>query len=189
MPGNAFASARFEGVLLDPTSVVRPALLEDALAALRARPEARRDRLAVVDFALPSTAKRFHIVNLNTGAVTSYLTAHGKGSDPSHSGFATAFSDQNGSNQSSLGAYRTGARYFGQHGLSLRLIGLDPSNSSAEARAIVLHSAPYMDASFRAIHGGRPGRSFGCFVVETPLIEQVVTALEGGVLIYAGRAP
>jgi hypothetical protein len=185
MAGNAFAAARFDDVVLDPSGEVRPALLEAALKALRAHPEARRDRLAVVDFALPSTAKRFFVIDLSTGAVAAYLTAHGKGSDPTHSGYATAFSDSGGSNQSSLGTYRTGARYFGQHGLSLRLIGLDASNRGAEERAIVLHGAPYMDAPFRQMHG-RPGRSFGCFVVETHLIEEVVTDLEGGVLIYAG---
>lgn len=173
------------GVMVDPGEAVRRDLLERAVAAWEMRPEARRDRLVVVDFSRPSHAPRFHVVDLRTGAVRSLLTAHGKGSDPDHDGFADTFSNTPNSLASSVGAYLTAARYHGQHGLSLRLKGLDPSNGNAEARAIVLHSAEYMSADFRSRHG-RPGRSFGCFVVEPELIEQVVEELEGGVLIYAG---
>lgn len=174
------------GVLVDPGEAVRRDLLRQAVEAWAARPEARRDRLVVVDFSRPSHAPRFHVVDMRSGAVTSYLTAHGKGSDPDHDGFAEQFSNTPNSLASSLGAYLTAARYHGQHGLSLRLRGLDETNAQAEARAIVLHAAAYMSAEFRARHG-RPGRSFGCFVVEPDLIEQVVSDLEGGVLIYAAK--
>lgn len=141
--------------------------------------------MAIVDFALPSSTPRFYIVDLKSGATTSFRTAHGKGSDPQHLGRAVSFSNAAGSHASSLGAYVAEGRYQGVHGLSLRLKGLDPTNDAARARAIVLHSAAYMDPAFRARHG-KPGRSFGCFVVETAAIEAVVGALEGGVLIYAG---
>lgn len=184
---NAHASVVLNGVVVDPQNVVRGALLTQALQAWSATSEAKRERIAIVDFALPSTTKRFHIVDLRTGAVESYLTAHGRGSDPGHDGIAETFSNTSGSNASSLGAYLSLSRYMGVHGLSLRLRGLDAiQNSNAEARAIVLHSAPYMDTDWRRTHG-KPGRSFGCFVVETPLIEHVVTRLENGVLIFAGR--
>ena len=184
---NANASVVLNGVVVDPKNVVRAPLLTQALQAWNATPEARRERLAIVDFALPSTTRRFHIVDLRTGDVESYLTAHGRGSDPGHDAIAERFSNTSGSNASSLGAYLSLSRYMGVHGLSLRLKGLDAAqNSNAELRAIVLHSAPYMDADWRRTHG-RPGRSFGCFVVETPLIEHMVTRLENGVLIFAGR--
>jgi len=184
---NAHAGVVLNGVFVDPQNVVRGALLTQALQAWNATPEAKRERIAIVDFALPSTAKRFHIVDLRTGEVESYLTAHGRGSDPGHDGIAETFSNTSGSNASSLGAYLSLSRYMGVHGLSLRLRGLDAmQNSNAEARAIVLHAAPYMDTAWRRTHG-KPGRSFGCFVVETPLIERVVTRLENGVLIFAGR--
>jgi len=184
---NAHASVVLNGIVVDPQNVVRGPLLTQALQAWNATPEAKRERIAIVDFALSSTTKRFHIVDLRTGEVQSYLTAHGRGSDPGHDGIAETFSNEPGSNASSLGAYLSASRYMGAHGLSLRLKGLDAAqNSNAEPRAIVLHSAPYMDADWRRTHG-KPGRSFGCFVVETPLIEHVVTRLEDGVLIFAGR--
>lgn len=183
----AQASVVLNGVVVDPQNVVRGELLTQALNAWSAHPEAKRDRLAVVDFALPSERARFYLIDLRTGAVTSYLTAHGKGSDPGHDGMAEIFSNVASSNASSLGPYLATGRYMGKHGLSLRLKGLDPVlNSNAESRDVVLHSAPYMDAAWRRTHG-RPGRSLGCFVVETPLIEEVVMRLEGGTLIFAGR--
>lgn len=178
--------ATLDGVKLDPTGQIRPAILEQAVTVWRATPQARRDILVVADFARPSTEPRFAIVDLKTGMVDAMLTAHGKGSDPGHDGVAEVFSDATGSNASSTGAYLTSARYFGQHGLSLKLRGLDPTNRSAEARAIVLHSAPYMTDAFVAAHG-KPGRSWGCFVVDPARVRAVVDRLEGGALIYAGR--
>lgn len=183
----AQAAVVLNGVVVDPQGVVRSDLLTQALQAWNAHAEARRDRIAVVDFSRPSASARFYVVDLRTGAVSAYLTAHGRGSDPAHSGVPSTFSNDPGSNASSLGPYIALRRYMGVHGLSLRLRGLDPQrNSRAEERAVVLHSAPYMDADWRRAHG-KPGRSFGCFVVETRLIAEVVDRLEDGVLIYAGR--
>jgi hypothetical protein len=174
------------GVALDPHGLVRPVMLERAVAEWRAHPEARRDVLAIADFGLPSTEARFAIIDLATGAVEAMRTAHGKGSDPGHDGMAETFSDEPGSNATALGVYLTGARYQGQHGLSLKLAGLDATNRNAASRAIVVHSAPYMTQAFIAAHG-RPGRSWGCIVVDPGLIAGVVARLENGALVYAGR--
>ncbi|MBU6372902.1 MAG: murein L,D-transpeptidase catalytic domain family protein [Alphaproteobacteria bacterium] len=175
-----------DGVALDPAGKIRRAILEQAVAVWRATPQARRDVLVVADFARPSIEPRFAIVDLKTGDVAAMRTAHGKGSDADHDGIPQTFSDTPGSNASATGAYLTGARYIGQHGLSLKLRGLDASNRNAESRAIVLHSAPYMTDAFIAAHG-RPGRSWGCFVVAPTQVRAVVDRLEGGALIYAGR--
>jgi hypothetical protein len=184
--GLAAAAPVLNGVAIDPGGRVRGELLVRALERWQAAPSARRDRLVVVDFAKTSREPRFYVVDLKTGGVDAYLTAHGKGSDPGHTGRAETFNDTPSGLASSLGAYLTTKRYHGAHGLSLALVGLDPSNANAEKRLIVLHSADYMSAAFRARHG-KPGRSFGCFVVEPHLIEALVPQLEGGVLIYAGR--
>ncbi|MFZ4071338.1 MAG: murein L,D-transpeptidase catalytic domain family protein [Caulobacterales bacterium] len=182
----AFAATQVNGVWVDPTNAVRAELLTAALKVWDKTLHARRDKLVVVDFAKPSTEKRLHIVDLKTGAVEALLTAHGRGSDTDHDGRAENFSSTEGSKASALGAYLTTKRYFGQHGLSLKLRGLDAQTANVEERLIVLHSADYMRADYIARHG-RPGRSWGCFVVEPRLIEDVVSRLEGGVLIYAGR--
>lgn len=174
------------GVEVDPGARVRPALLSQALAAWAAHPEARRDRIAVADFAANSATPRLFLIDLTSGAVEAFRTAHGKGSDPAHAGVAVNFSNTPGGYATSLGAYLTGARYEGAHGASLLLDGLDATNSNARSRAIVLHSAPYMSASFIA-QFGRPGRSLGCFVVAPDEIAHVLEWLQGGVLLYAGR--
>ena len=46
---------------------------------------------------------------------------------------------------SSQGAYCTADCYYGKHGYSQRLIGLDASNNAALERAIVIHAASYVD--------------------------------------------
>jgi hypothetical protein len=181
----AKVGAEVNGVEVDPGARVRSALLSQALAAWAAHPEARRDRIAVADFAANSATPRLFLIDLKTGAVEAYRTAHGKGSDPAHGGMAVSFSNAPGANATSLGAYFTGARYIGSHGLSLVLDGLDPTNSNARARAVVLHSAADMTPDFIR-RFGRPGRSLGCFVVAPDEVEHVVQWLEGGVLLYAG---
>lgn len=182
---SAHASVAVGGVVLDPQNQIRPALLSEALSSWKAHPDARRDVIAMVDFTKASTEPRFYIVDLKTGAVEAYRTAHGMGSDRDHSGMARSFSNIANSNASSLGAYRALDIYTGKHGHSLALDGLDSTNSNARVRAIVLHSAPYMSAQFIAAHL-QPGRSWGCFVVDPTEIDHVIARLRKGALIYAG---
>jgi hypothetical protein len=146
----------------------------------------RRDVVGVVDFSSPSRAPRFHLVDMASGRVSSLLVAHGRGSDPGHTGWVRRFSNAAGSNASSDGAYVTGAYYSGRHGRSMRLDGLDPSNSNAEARAIVVHAASYVGADI-ARRRGVLGRSQGCFAVARCDLDQVLTRLGPGRLLLAGK--
>ena len=165
----------------------RPPLLAEALAALDTHQVAARDRLALVDFSLHSREPRLHLVDVASGRIErSLLVAHGSGSDPEHCGLLQHFSNVPGSNASSNGAYLTANPYFGQHGRSQRLIGLDPSNDMALDRAIVLHGADYVDPALIAAQG-RIGRSQGCFAVELGEIDAVMAQLGEGRLIYAGK--
>lgn len=146
----------------------------------------RRDVVGVVDFSNPSRVPRLHLVDMASGRVDSLLVAHGRGSDPSHSGWVRTFSNAFGSNCSSAGAYVTGAYYSGKHGRSMKLHGLDPSNNNAEARAIVVHAAPYVSPDFARARGVL-GRSEGCFAVSRSDLNQVLTRLGPGRLIVAGK--
>jgi hypothetical protein len=92
------------------------------------------------------------------------LVAHGRGSDPGRTGWLGRFSNEPHSNATSAGAYRTGDFYVNAHGRSMRLDGLDPTNSNAPSRAIVVHGAWY--ANERVIsQSGVLGRSEGFFAV------------------------
>src|SRR3546814_1698096 len=57
-----------------------------------------------------------------------------------HDGWLKNFSNAPGSLASSRGAYRTSDYYWGANGSSMRLVGLDPDNSNADRRAIVVRS-------------------------------------------------
>ncbi len=168
--------------------VVRPELLRRAMAALdRHSGQIRnRDRIAIADFAAPSAQRRFHLVNLIDGSSTSFLVAHGSGSDPSHTGWLNRFSNAPGSNASCEGAFVTDNYYVGKHGRSQRLMGLDPTNDNALARAIVVHAAWYSNPDMLATHG-MLGRSQGCFAVGEADLPRVFDRLGEGRMIYAAK--
>ncbi len=168
--------------------VVDPELMRRALAA-RERHRTKiavQDVMGIVDFARASREPRFHLVDILGGATTTLLVAHGRGSDPAHSGWLRNFSNEPGSAASSAGAYLTGDTYIGKHGRSRRLEGLDPTNSNAEPRAVVIHAAWYVGPEMVRDHG-KLGRSEGCLAVSEGDLEMVLARLGPGRLIYADK--
>lgn len=176
--------------LAAPTDApLSPQLMRQALGAF-ARHRGRLshiDRIGIVDFTRPSSSARFFVVDAATGAAQSHLVAHGRGSDPAHTGWARSFSNEPGSYASSAGAFVTGAEYRGHHGRSMRLIGIDPENCNAESRAIVVHAAWYVNPDIAA-RTGMLGRSEGCFAVSDASLNQVIDRLGPGRLLYAARS-
>ena len=168
--------------------VVRPELLRRALAALDRHGDriGHRDRIAIADFSAPSNQPRFHFVDLASGRSQSMLVAHGSGSDPAHTGWLRRFSNEDGSNASSEGAFLAADYYVGKHGRSQRLIGLDPTNNNALSRAIVLHSAWYSNPEMIRSHG-MLGRSQGCFAVGQGELERAFALLGPGRMIYSAK--
>jgi hypothetical protein len=165
---------------------INPQLLARAKAALNAHRVGPRDTMGVVDFSLPSSEPRFHLVNLLDGSVDSHLVAHGRGSDPDHSGFVERFSNDFGSYATSNGTYVTGDYYDGKYGLSMKVRGLDWSNYNAEPRAIVIHNAWYAEDDMIPLHG-KLGRSEGCFAMSRTSQYEVMKRLAGGRMIYAEK--
>jgi hypothetical protein len=171
------------------TEPVPPTLLRRALDALERHGGSidHRDMIGIADFSQHSRTARFHLLNLGDGTLTSHLVAHGRGSDPAHTGWLERFSNQPRSEATSAGAYRTDAIYVGEHGRSMRLDGLDPTNDNAASRAIVVHGAWYVcDEIVR--HFGVLGRSEGCLAVANSSLDEVLTRLGPGRLIYADKA-
>lgn len=175
------------GRLITPQGV-RPELYKRAIAALdrHSMRITAHDRMAIADFSVPSAQPRFHIVNIGTGEVESLLVAHGIGSDPDHTGLLHRFSNDPGSNATCEGAFVASEYYQGQHGPSQRLDGLDPSNSNALDRAIVIHGAWYSNPDMIA-KWGKLGRSQGCFAVGEADLERVFLRLGAGRMIYAAK--
>ena len=165
---------------------IDPMLFQRAKAALAQHPVAARDVIGIADFSKPSSEPRFHVVDLASGAVESHLVAHGRGSDPDHSGFLERFSNDFGSYATSSGTYTTGDYYQGKYGLSMKVRGLDWSNNNAESRAIVIHNAWYAEPDMIGLHG-KLGRSEGCFAFSRASQWQVMSRLAGGRMIYADK--
>ena len=165
-----------------------PQLLARATAALNRHGAqiANRDVIAIADFAQPSRQPRFHLVEVASGKVSSHLVAHGRGSDPGHTGWLERFSNDFGSNATCSGTFRTDGYYVGAHGRSIRLSGLDPSNANAQARGIVVHGAWYVSPEM-ARSRGVLGRSEGCFAFGSVSLEEVMARLGPGHMIYADK--
>ena len=185
MPASAPVPAR-PRVMVDPT--VDPRILARARAAFdRHRPQiANGDVVAIADFTKASAEPRFYLLDTFSGRVTRHLVAHGRGSDPGHTGFLHYFSNRPGSEASSNGAYLTSGFYQGKYGRSMRVRGLDHTNYNAESRAIVVHTAWYAEPNVAA-ETGRLGRSEGCFALPRASLYEVLGRLGPGHFLYADR--
>jgi hypothetical protein len=143
---------------------------------LRSQGKLNNDNIiSIVDFTLPSTQKRFFVIDLeNFKLLFNTYVAHGRNSGKE---YANHFSNSPESHMSSLGFYVTQQTYYGEHGLSLRLEGEEKGiNDNAESRAIVIHPADYV--SEKTVESlGYLGRSFGCPAlpqkVATPIIKTI----------------
>lgn len=143
----------------------------------------RRDTVGIADFGQHSALPRFYFVNLEGGTVRSFLVAHGTGSDPQHDGWLKEFSNVPGSNATSRGAYISWEWYVGKYGTSVRMGGLEPTNSNAFDRAIVMHSANYATPEHVA-RWGKLGRSNGCLAMAPGDFNEALMHLSGGRLVY-----
>lgn len=175
-------------VALDPQGQIRKALLDDALVALKRHGDRieRKDQIYLVDFKAHSSKPRLFRLDMTTGEVTAYRTAHGRNSDPAHTGFAERFSNVKDSGESSIGAYLTAGMSSGaKHGANVLLDGLDPTNNEARDRAIIVHAADYCEPEFLA-REGKLGRSLGCFALSQADLGVLRPAMDAGRLLFAG---
>lgn len=166
---------------------IDPAALSLALQARRcavvrgvAMPSAR---LAVIDYSRPSTQPRLWVFDIGQSRLLySEYVAHGRDSGEN---LAHAFSNRDGSHQSSLGMFTTAETYLGDNGYSLRMDGLEPGiNDNARARSIVMHGATYVDP-LQALRQGRLGRSFGCPALRPTAARGVIDSLKQGQMLFA----
>ncbi|MDD4972740.1 MAG: murein L,D-transpeptidase catalytic domain family protein [Bacteriovorax sp.] len=166
---------------LDPDGIVPKSLLAKTLNYFDKNKAVIKNKnfIAIIDFKQHNSKERFYIIDMQSGHVERYLTAHGKNSDPDYDGYATIFSNTTGSEMSSQGFYLTAETYQGSHGLSLALDGLSTTNSNARSRAIVIHGATYVTP------GSKIGRSWGCPALDMRYYVEVINQIKNGVLIYA----
>lgn len=144
----------------------------------------------VMDVSQPSTAERLLVYRMEGDKpvlIAKTKVAHGKGSDGNNDGVADTFSNTPNSLATSLGTYKIAEPYHGKYGLSYRLDGLEPSNSNARARAVVMHEAEYVSRD-------KVGRSWGCPAVARGFLRSVLTPLfstasSAWLVVKRGRYP
>jgi hypothetical protein len=166
---------------------IAPEVLQLALGAVRCAARlgdiAAPSTLTVIDYSLPSIEQRLWVFDLNNGRLLfKELVAHGRNTGEN---MAARFSDAANSLQSSIGLFRTADTYVGSNGYSLRLDGLERGfNGHARDRAIVMHGAPYVNASVAAMQG-RIGRSWGCPALREAIARKVIDTIRGGGVIFS----
>ncbi len=144
-----------------------------------------QDHIAVIDYDKSSLRKRMFIINLRDGTITAHQVMHGSGSG-ARGGFARAFSNEGGTNASSLGCSLAtfnrdtrGRKLYDSHGRhKLMFQGLEASNDQECNRAIFMHPADY------APNGGR---SHGCPAVNYKDKADIYDKISGGGLVCAYR--
>lgn len=149
----------------------------------RAGKRVRDDVLLLLDYSRPSTEPRLWVFDLANGRLLfEELVAHGKNSGDNHT---VRFSNQPGSLMSSLGIFLTAGTYYGKHGYSLRLQGIeDGFNDKSMQRAIVLHPADYVNEGITK-RLGRLGRSWGCPAVRPAVSRRLIDTVRDGALMFA----
>lgn len=131
--------------------------------------------ITLVDFTLPSDQIRLWVYK-NGRIVFQTYVAHGTGSGGL---YATRFSNIPESRTSSIGIYRTLDVYEGHNGGSLRLQGLEYTNSNAYNREIVVHGANYIG------EGIKEGNSWGCFAVPMNVSKELINLIKDGTILIA----
>lgn len=152
------------------------------------------DYAVYIDFKQPSRLKRLWLINLRDGSAEWQLVAHGAGSGKE--GEAERFSNRRNSRMTSLGMYVAGDTYrSGKHGLTMRLYGLERSNSNAYLRDIVFHGAKYATEDYldkkRAevtFDPDKIGESWGCPAVDDSFAQRVIPLLKNGALFFHDHA-
>lgn len=154
-------------------------VINKALTTLKCADEYSVDHnnvLTIIDYSLPSSEKRLWVFDLKDKKLLFHTyVSHGIRSGVLSSNY---FSNLYNSKASSIGIYKTEKAYYGRHGVSLRLDGLERGfNDNASGRSVVMHGGWYVDEPFIKKYG-RAGRSWGCPAVPENLTEPIINTIK-----------
>ena len=154
--------------------------------------------MVIFDTNQSSSTKRLHIVNLQTGEVTSTEAAHGAGSNIAdngkrcRSGYACSFDKNNDVNSKAtpLGFFSTGPMYSdtNEHNrATIVMNGLESATASGfsgndKVAAVAIHPAVKNGKAY--IGKGLTGNSNGCPALDPNVMETWQDALKDGALFY-----
>lgn len=128
--------------------------------------------VVIIDYSKSIDTERLYIVDMEKSQVI--LKSKVSHAGRSGTNVPTDFSNEINTKKSSLGTYVTKETYFGGFGYSLRLSGLDVTNSNAERRAIIFHSNKLMKSKW----------SWGCFATDEITNRKIINIIKGGCLVH-----
>ncbi len=137
----------------------------------------------LADMGRHSGLKRFFVWDFEKDTIVhSFLVSHGCGPYPWTTTFtkdSPKFSNEEGSHASSLGKYVIGERGSSQWGIGVKYLlhGMDPTNSNALKRAIVLHS--WEQVSNHEIHPDGTPEGWGCPALSNESMRIIDSLLKG----------
>ena len=138
--------------------------------------------LTLIDFTKASNKQRCFIIDMESKTIEfQTVIAHGKNTGQL---MAKKFSNESKSRMSSLGFYTTGLIYDGKYSYSLKLHGVEYSNSNAFERGVVIHSADYATEEFLQKNGNVLGRSFGCPALPHANYKTIVDKIKNGSCLF-----
>lgn len=132
-----------------------------------------------VDFSIHSGKNRFYIYDFKKKIIiNSGLVCHGIGKNSTQQN--PIFSNEIGSNCSSLGKYKIGKRAYSNWGINIhyKMHGLEKTNSNAFKRQVVLHSYDYVSNVEIYPSHLTMGWSQGCPVISNNLMKQIDSLLK-----------
>jgi hypothetical protein len=138
--------------------------------------------ITIIDFSKPSTRERLFVIDIvNKQVLYETLVAHGKNSGENNT---ESFSNNSESLKSCLGFFLTAETFYGKHGYSLILDGLEPGiNDNARRRSIVIHGANYVSQNFIQQYG-RLGRSWGCPALPESISKEIIDMISHGSCLF-----
>jgi hypothetical protein len=138
--------------------------------------------LSIIDFSKSSAKKRLFVIDFSSMKILfNTYVAHGLNSGEE---YAKRFSNDDESNESSLGFYTTADTYVGKDGYSLHLQGLERGfNDNAYNRQIVMHGADYVNEQLIRARG-YIGRSLGCPAVPQKLHKRIIDKIKNGSCLF-----
>jgi len=171
--------AEIKAILNEQAPTLSAAVIDKVLTTLECANKynvEHNSMLTVIDYSLPSNEKRLWVFDLKAKKLLyNTYVSHGLNSGVLLTDY---FSNKNNSKASSMGVYKTEKSYYGRHGLSLQLTGLDSGfNDNAANRAVVMHGGWYVEEQFIKKYG-RAGRSWGCPAVPDELSKPIIDTIK-----------